>query len=276
MKADESAVDDHYGRGDIVAAIRDGLARAGKDLDALVPDDLAPVDEFHVRGRAATLELAERLAPNEASHVLDVGSGLGGASRMLAAGYGCRVTGIDLTESYCRAAATFAGWVGLDHLVEYRQGSALALPFEDASFDAAWTQHVAMNIEDKGAMYAEVRRVLGPGGRFAIYDVLQGAGGAVRYPVPWAREPSISFLVTPDELRDLLVAAGFEIESWRDTTALARDWFREVAARIAEDGPPPLGWHLFLGADFKDMAANQRRNLKEDRVALIEAVARAV
>jgi len=262
----------HYEKADIVAAIERGLRAAGKDPANLEPSDLAAIDEFHARGRAATKELAGRLAADDAMHVLDVGSGLGGPSRLLAAEYGCRVSGIDLTPTYCEAATVLAGWVGLEGLVSYRQGDALDLPFEDNVFDAAWTIHVAMNIADKARLYAEVRRVLRAGGRFAVYDVLQGAGGEVRYPAPWARDPSISFLVTPDELRALLSEAGFEIASWRDTSESARDWFRKFSARLSGDKPPPLGFHLLLGEEFFAMAANQRRNLEENRIALIEAV----
>ena len=258
----------HYEKADIVAAIERGLRAAGKDPANLEPTDLAAIDEFHVRGRAATKELAGRLGVDRTMHVLDVGSGLGG----LAAEYGCRVSGIDLTAAYCEAATVLAGWVGLDGLVSYRRGDALDLPFEDNTFDAAWTIHVAMNIADKPRLYAEVRRVLKPGGRFAVYDVVQGAGGAARYPAPWARDPSISFLVTADELRGLLADAGFEITGWRDTSELGRDWFRKVSARLSEGGPPPLGFHLLLGEGFAEMADNQRRNLEENRIALIEAV----
>ena len=265
----------HYAQRDLVAAIRDGLRRAGKDIDGLVPADLAAVDEFHVRGRQATLEMAERLGLDATMRVLDVGSGIGGPSRLLAAEYGCRVTGIDLTKEYCRAAAAIASWIGLDDLVEYRQGDALDLPFEDNVFDVAWTQHVAMNVADKAAMYREVRRVLRSGGAFAIYDVLEGAGGDVLYPAPWARDASISFLVTAGELRELVTDAGFRIASWRDTTAAGRDWLREVTRRLQDRGPPPLGFHLLVGADYAQMAENQRRNLEDDRIALIEAVCRA-
>lgn len=265
----------HYGRDDIVAAIRAGLKAAGRDPENLDPAHLAAVDEFHVRGRAATQELARRLGLTADRRVLDVGCGLGGAARLLAAEYGCRVTGIDLTEAYCRAAAELSRWVGLDGLVEFRPADALDMPFPDASFDVAWTQHAAMNIADKPALYREVRRVLKPGGAFAVYDILQGAGGEPHFPVPWARDPSISFLVAPEELRALLAASGFEIVAWRDTTAAGRDWFRGVAGRLRDGGPPPLGFHLLLGPEFAAMGANQLRNLEEDRIALVEVVARA-
>lgn len=269
-----SNVERHYRRGGIIEAIRDGLRRLGKDPDHLTPADLAPVDEFHVRGRAATLELAEKVKLSHDSLVLDIGSGLGGAARLLAATYGCRVIGIDLTEDYCRVAATLAQWVGLGDRVTFRLGNALDLPFADYQFDAAWTQHAAMNIADKATLYAEAFRVLKPGGQFALYDVLQGHGGPIRFPVPWARAPEVSHLVTPEELERLLLGAGFEISGWRDTTALGRAWSGEAARRVREKGLPPLGFGLLLGAEFAEMAENMRRNLVEDRVALIEAVCR--
>ena len=230
-------VERHYSRGGLVDAIRAAFRQAGKDPDRLTLADLAPIGEFHVRGRQATLELAEKVRPRADDRVLDIGCGLGGASRVLAATYGCRVTGIDLTEEYCRAAAALAGWVRLDDRVQYCRADALALPFRDGTFDVAWTQHAAMNIPDKACMYREAYRVLKPDGSFALYDVLQGDGGPVYFPVPWAREPSISHLVTPPEWRGLLESAGFEVVSWRDVTEAGRDWFAEMNRRRRESGP---------------------------------------
>ncbi|ODS96742.1 MAG: SAM-dependent methyltransferase [Lautropia sp. SCN 69-89] len=264
----------HYTRSDLGSAILAALEKSGKDLDRLTPEDLAPVDEFHIRGRAATLELAKAARLDSSRHVLDVGSGIGGTSRCLAREFGCRVTGIDLTEEYCRTAAMLSARIGLEHLVDYRQGDATNLPFADASFDVVWTEHAAMNILDKLRLYREMHRVLEPGGTLAIHDVLAGPSGAVLFPVPWARTPESSFLVTPDELRKLLDDAGFTVTDWSDTTDQARDWFVAVAEKIRKEGLPPLGFHLLLGPDFQVMAQNQRRNLEEGRIALAQVVAR--
>lgn len=264
----------HYACQELETVILNALIKAGKDLERLKPEDLAPIDEFHIRGRKATLELARELGLREGMKVLDVGCGLGGASRLLALEFGCQVTGLDLSAEYCRVASRLAERLGLADRVSYRQGNALALPFADACFDALWTQHAAMNIADKTRLYGEMWRVLKPGGVLALYDILAGAGGPVHFPVPWARDPSISFLITPAQLRQTLETAGFEILSWRDSTETGRCWFRQLGQKLATQGPPPLGLHLLLGPEFGQMAQNQVRNLNEDRINLIEAIVR--
>jgi len=250
------------------------LERAGKDLDRLTPEDLAPIDEFHIRGREATLELARAGKVDSMKRVLDVGCRVGGTSRCLAREFGCRVTGIDLTDEYCSAAAMLSDRSGLADLIDYRQRDATRLPFPDASFDVVWTEHAATNIPDKPRLYKEMYRVLKPGGTLAIYDVLAGPSGPVIYPVPWARTAEASFLATPDELRSLLEGAGFAIEAWLDTTDVARAWFVALAARIRKESVGPLGFHVLLGSDFPAMAPNQRRNLEEARIVLAQIVAR--
>ena len=268
------AIQTHYARADLGDVILAALEKAGKDMSRLTPEDLAPIDQFHIRGRTATLELARAAGLDATKRVLDVGSGVGGTSRCLAKEFGCRVTGIDLTDEYCRAAAMLSARIGLAHLVDFRQGDATELPFDDQTFDVVWTEHVAMNIPDKTRLYKEMHRVLKPGGTLAIYDVLAGPTGPVLFPVPWARTPDTSFLVQPSELHKLLVEAGFTVTDWSDTTEAARAWFVSLAERIRREGFPPLGFHVLMGADFKGMAQNQGRNLQEGRIVLGQVVAR--
>ncbi len=264
----------HYTRPAIGNLILTALEKAGKDIEHLTTEDLAPVDSFHIRGRTATLELARTAGINSTMRVLDVGSGVGGTSRCLAQAFGCHVTGIDLTDEYCHAAAMLSRRTGLAELVDYRQGDATNLPFPDASFDVVWSEHVAMNIPDKPALYREMYRVLKPGGTLAIYDILAGPSGPVIFPVPWARTQESSFLVTPAVLRDLLEISGFNVTSWSDTTEAACVWFVSLAEKIRKEGLPPLGFHVLLGSDFQSMAQNQRRNLEEQRIVLAQVVAR--
>lgn len=259
----------YSGSGSLVAAIGAALEVAGLDRTTLRPADLAPLDEFHIRGRAATLEIIDALGLTADSHVLDLGSGLGGPARTLAEVTGCRVTGVDLTPEFCEVASALSEWTGLADRVEFQVGDATATGLPDAAVDSAVTIHVAMNIPDKAALYAEAFRVVKPGGRFVVYDVLQGEGGDVQYPVPWATDPSISFLATPAQMRELLAAPGFSIISEVDSSDDSLEWFQQVRARIEREGPPPITFAAFLGDAFGQMAANQVVNLAQRRIRTV-------
>ncbi|WP_439937658.1 class I SAM-dependent methyltransferase [Nocardia sp. N13] len=259
----------YSGPGGLVTAIGSALDSSGFDRTALRPADLAPVDEFHIRGRAATLEIIEALDLDADSHVLDLGSGLGGPARTLVEVTGCTVTGVDLTPDFCEVATALSEWTGLSDRTRFYVGDATATGLPDAAVDAAMTVHVAMNVADKRALYAEAFRVLRPGGRFVVYDVLQGEGGDVHYPVPWAKDSSTSFLATPEEMRELLAAAAFEVTSEVDSSDESLAWFQQVRARIQRDGPPPVTFAAFLGDAFGQMAANQVANLEEGRIRTV-------
>jgi ubiquinone/menaquinone biosynthesis C-methylase UbiE len=226
------------------------------------------LDQFHTRGLAATAELARLAAITSDDSVLDVGSGIGGPARFLAATCGCRVSGVDLSEPFVEAARYLTERTGQEEQVSFQTGSALALPFAGGRFDVVSLQHVAMNIADRAGLYREVRRVLRPGGRFATYDVVSNSG-EVEYPVPWARTPATSFLMTAASTREAIEAAGFRTLVWQDDTLAAKEW----VMRLRASGPPPspnLG--VVMGPDFAELSANLGRNLLQGRIGILTAV----
>ena len=285
----KAAIEQHYTRRgtgmDIETTILTALRNAGKNIDQLTVDDLAPVDEMHTLGREATANIASLLNLQPNSHVLDVGSGIGGPSRYLASKFGCRVTGLDLVEEYCRVADSLAKRVKLDKLLTYRQGDATQIPFEDGAFDVVWTQHASMNIADKKRLYSEMHRVLKPGGgKLAIYDIFKGnsssdmdASSSIHFPVPWATDPSISHLISGEETRKLLKegVAGFKELAWEDKTESVIDWVKQMMKRAQQTsggGPPPLGLHVIGGPQWSEMVKNALKNLEEGRIAVGQGI----
>ncbi len=266
------AVEDHYTRRSLGDSILSALREAGKDLEHLTPDDLAPVDEFHSGQRNATVRLAQLARVSGAEDVLDVGCGIGGPSRFLAKEFGCRVAGLDLTAEFIEVANMLARRTGLADKVAYRQGDALDLPFADASFDLVWSQNAAMNIADRDRLYAEMRRVLKPTGRLAIQDVAAGPGGEPYYPTPWAKDKSISFLFPPQVTREKLERAGFRVLAWHDPTAESLQQALARAKALEAGTLPPLGLHILIGPNFPTVSKNMVRNLEEARIRLINAV----
>jgi SAM-dependent methyltransferase len=261
-------VREHYSAPDLTDRIRSALATITSADQTLSVAQLAPLDQFHTRGLLATAELAGAVLLEPATRVLDLGCGIGGPARYLAATFGCNVIGVDLSPGFIDAATYLTARCGLSDRVMFRVGDALLLPFEDAVFDAVFLQHVAMNIADRAALYAEVRRVLRPRGRFATYDLVLRDGNVV-YPVPWARDAATSFLLSEGDTRAALERAGFEAVLWRDDTQKALDWFKAAMA-----GPPPQGLSLsvVMGPEFPAMANNLARGIREGHLGVLSAV----
>jgi SAM-dependent methyltransferase len=265
-------VRDHYRATGLAARLKTALLALGPEDRQFAPRQLAALDQFHTRGLAATAEVAKLAGIGAGMSVLDVGSGLGGPARFLAATCGCRMTGVDLSEPFVEAARYLTARTGQVGQVSFETASALELPFERGRFDAVLLQHVAMNIAERPLLYREIRRVLKPGGRFATFDVVS-TGREPHYPVPWARTSATSFLLTADATRAAIEPAGFRTLVWHDDTEAAKAWIAELRA----SGPPPspnLG--VVMGPDFAELAANLGRNLLEGRLGILTAVFEAV
>ena len=259
----------HYRATDLTERIRTALLQITTEDQRLTVADIAAMDQFHTRGMLATKELAGMTSIGPCTRVLDLGCGVGGPARFLAATFGCQVTGIDLSEDFVAAATYLTKRCAMEGQVSFQVGNALDLPFEPQTFDLVFLQHVAMNIADRPSLYAEVARVLAPGGQLATYDVIMKSGD-VHYPNPWAREASASHLLSEEETRDALVAAGLKPVRWRDDSGPAVDWFASLAT-----GGPPVGPTLgvILGPDFQVLTGNLGRNLKEGRIGILSAIA---
>jgi ubiquinone/menaquinone biosynthesis C-methylase UbiE len=269
-------VTDHWYSGDgqtLIKAIEQGLVRAGKDPANLSSGDLKTVDEFHIRGLAGTRELAAHAGFQPGERVADIGSGIGGPSRYLAENYDVSVEGIDLTPAYVETATHLANLCGLADRVHYSTANALQIPFEDASFDVAWSQHISMNIADKGAFFAELTRIVKAEGRVAIYDPIAGNGEPLTLPVPWARDPAMSHLIDLDSTVAHLEEAGLNLLVTQTVTQQAIAWFEKQAAAPASAEPPPLSLELLMGSDWPEMAGNMAANLRAGRLDVVHLVA---
>lgn len=271
----EQQVARHYGAADLERNVLAALKAAGKDIDRLTIDDLSALDEFHLGWRAQTAGLTDRLGLKPDEHLLDIGCGIGGPARYCAAHHGCRVTGLDLTPAFIAVAKTLTERCGLADRAAFHEGSALAMPFADATFDAALLIHVGMNIADKAALFAQARRVLKTGGRFAVYDVMLMGTAPLTYPMPWSEHPETSFVASPAQYRDWLAGAGFQLEAERNQRAEVLQQVEAMRARSAEEGPPLLGLHVIMGPQAKERLKNVLGALEQGLIAPIEMMLRA-
>ncbi len=270
---DEQAVASHYGDAALLERLLAGLEASGLDIEHLQPADLAPIEEFHIGGRKATEYVVDSLALATDQHVLDVGCGIGGAVRYIADTIGCRVTGVDLTPEYIHAAKALSRHTGLHDRTRFDTGSALAMAYDDEHFDAVITLHAAMNIADREALYAEIARVLKPGGVLCVYDVMKKSDEPIAFPVPWAASADTSHLITRDETLSLLDEAGFAVHRVDDRTRFAIEFFRESLARVA-DGPSPLGVHLVMGETAQLKFRNTLDGIERGCIGPVQVVAR--
>jgi ubiquinone/menaquinone biosynthesis C-methylase UbiE len=264
------AIAAHYGEAGIGDRVLAALLEEGVDIDNLSWDQLATIDQFHTRGLPATREQAALADPAPGASVLDIGCGVGGPARCLAADFDCRVTGVDVTAAYIEVADMLTRRCGLDDRVNFQQADALELPFGEANFDLGWSQNVSMNIADKPAFYHEIHRVLRPGARFVTSDVTTGPGGEVVWPLPWAREPSIDHVAAADEMRASMEGAGFRVLDWQDTTAEAVAIFQNPRQQARRG---KLGVGLIAGADFGERSANLAKGMANGGFASVLVLA---
>lgn len=268
----EDDVARHYTHGSLEAAVDQSLEALGKTPASITHDDLVQIDEFHVGGRAATHRLIASCDFRAGQTLLEVGSGLGGPARTIAATSGATVVGIDLTPEFVAVAANLSRRVGLADRTSFHAGSALATPFEPARFDGATLIHVGMNIADKAALFREVRRVLKPGATFGIYDIMRSGDGDLTFPLPWSSVPATSFVERPEVYKAALAAAGFDVVAETDRVPEAMAFFKATA----EQQKIQQVRLTFRGQGFKEKAQNLNNLIVAGVIGPREIIARAV
>jgi SAM-dependent methyltransferase len=268
-------IEGHYSRGDLLVRLAHALIDDGVDPSHPTLEALAPYDQFHARGLEATREIADRLDIAATDRVLDIGSGIGGPARYVARRFGCRVFGVDLTAEFCSVAQALSRRLGLDGQVTFTCGTALALPFSNACFDAAYSMNVSMNIENKRGFYAEIHRVLAPGGLLLLSEIARGPHEGLAFPTPWARDASMSFLSTPEETQHGLASAGFEVLGLRSVLDETLAFGARSRAMVERGEKPPHRAVMLIHGDIAKAAmANTARGLVEGQIVPIEVMAR--
>lgn len=270
----DKSVSNHYLHGDLLNAIEAALPSLGKTTENVTIEDLAPVDEFHIGGRFATDNLINQLGFSKQCHVLDVGCGLGGAARYVAANYNNRVTGIDLTPEYIETGRALCNWLKLNNEITLEHGSALSMPFQDKKFNGGYMLHVGMNIKDKALLFSEIYRVLKPGSPFGIYDIMLENDGELTYPVPWAADNTTSMLSTSGGYIEALNNAGFEVSQNNNRRDFALDFFEKQRNQTkTKGGPPPLGLHTLMQESTAEKIKNMVNNIVNSLIAPVEIIA---
>jgi SAM-dependent methyltransferase len=189
--------------------------------------------ELHPGGEATTRRALELIGVESGERLLDIASGTGDSALLAARERGCVVTGIDYGEGAVVAARRAAAAAGVGDRVAFRVGDAEALPFRDQSFDAALCECSLCTFPDKGRAMAEVHRVLRPGGRVAIADVV---ADHERLPAsltgPLASAACVGGALSRAELLRCLASNGFHLLAVRSCAEDAAEMAERVRDRL--------------------------------------------
>lgn len=247
----------------------ESLRSKGIDPNQATAEDLHSLDMLHMGGLAASDSLSDIAGIVAGKKVLDVGCGVGGPARRMASKYQALVWGVELSERLYQTAMQLTELVGLEGRVQFKQGSALALPFGEAEFDIVVMQHVAMQIAEKEQLFAELARVLNRDGCLAMHEIFAGNGGPPRYPLAWATEPAMSSLESLESCTARLEGLGFEVGQFVDLCEESRKYQEDSGAAyqsaLAEQTGAG-GLSVEVTEERLKRFQSMELNLREDRI----------
>lgn len=206
------------------------LSARGTNLDTLTEDELKDFDQDHYGGVHVVDVLADKAGIRREHHVLDVCSGMGGPARWLAYRYGCRVTGLDFTDSRVEAAKRLTRRVRLDHLVDFVRGDATAMPLPDSRYDVLIGQESWLHIPDKAALIQQCARVVKLTGTIAFTDIVLRAQLTRGEEERLAAEMHVPNVASAERYEELLANSRWRVELRED---LSEEWKRILVDRLA-------------------------------------------
>ena len=176
--------------------------------------------------------------------------------------------------AFIEVASWLSAATGLAERSRFLCADAARVPLAASSIEVVWCQHALMNMPHVPQVLAEWRRLLAPGGRVLLHELVAGENPEpLALPVPWARSQATSHLRSREQLERVMTLAGFEPFELEDVTESALAWRQAPGRRDGESDaaglPGPM--HIF-GVDFGQMGRNLRDNLAVGKVRVLTGV----
>ena len=259
-------------RGNLHLRVREAMIEANLIDKKLEIEDLFPIDQYHARGIAATVDLGKRMPISKGNKILDIGCGLAGPARYYAKKFECFITGIDITPSFIELGNEFNQLTSMSNKIDLKVGNGEILELEDNTFDGAYSQHVTMNVAQRDRFFSEAYRVLKKGSFFAFTEHGLGPLGDPIFPLPWADSESMSYLLPPEETISILKKIGFTDIEIIKTGDKYMSGYEKLVNKTNDTIPPTLGIHVIGGPSIIERSKNSLKSIKEKRTLPFEVL----
>ena len=268
----KSDIENFWTRGDVFSRVHQAMSETGLINKKLEIEELFPIDQYHARGIAATVDLGKRMPISKNQKIIDIGCGLGGPARYYAKEFKCFITGIDITPSFIEIGNEFNKLTSMSDNIQLLVGNGEILDFTNETFDGAYSQHVTMNISDRKKFFSEAFRVLKKDSFFAFTEHGLGPEGNPIFPLPWADSSEMSFLLPPKTTISILKDTGFSDIKIIETADKYISGYKKLIGLKSENKKPVLGIHVIGGDSMNERSTNSMQSIKENRTLPFEIV----